>query len=158
MLQKSENRQVTRFTIPISPIDYCVRIKWCARPFIQWWYSVIYFLIVTVSSSNLLHSWLFIDPSENHYPTQTSKFNNFKKNRSSTMSNNVFKTSWFWVFHSTFSAGISLDFSMNSKTDRLGSEKKLQCEWNQEIFHDQDDRSIYNKDPTKIQLRNNWHL
>ena len=70
-------RQVTRFTILIFPIDYCVRIKWWARPFIQWWYSVIDFLIVTASISKLLHSWLFIDPSEHHYTTQTSKFNNF---------------------------------------------------------------------------------
>ena len=75
------------------PIDYCVRIKWLPwRPFIQWWYSVIDFLIVIASISKLLHSWLFIDPSEHHYTTQTSKFNNFL-NRSSTMLNNVFKKS-----------------------------------------------------------------
>ena len=33
--------------------------------------SVIDFLIVTASISKLLHSWLFIDPSEHHYTTQT---------------------------------------------------------------------------------------
>ena len=53
------------------------------------WYSVIDFLIVTASISKLLHSWLFIDPSEHHYTTQTSKFNKFL-NRSSTMLTNVF--------------------------------------------------------------------
>ena len=40
--------------------------------------------MVTSSVSKLLHSWLFIDPSEHHYMTQTSKFNNCW-NRSSTM-------------------------------------------------------------------------
>ena len=66
-----------------------------ARPFIQWWYSVISvidFLIVIASISKLLHSWLFIDPSEHHYTTQTLKFN-FFFSRSSTMLNNVFKKS-----------------------------------------------------------------
>ena len=58
--------------------------------FIQWWYSVIDFLIVTASISKPLHSWLFIDLSEHHYTALTSKFNNFF-NRSSTMLNNVFK-------------------------------------------------------------------
>ena len=67
---------------PFPPIDYCVRING-EPPFIQWWYSVIDFLIVTASISKLLHSWLFIDSSENHYATQTSKFNNLL-NRSST--------------------------------------------------------------------------
>ena len=71
------------------PIEYCVRIKWWARPFIQWIYSVNDFLIVTASISKRLHSWLFIDPSERHYTTKTSKFNNLF-NRSSTMLNNVF--------------------------------------------------------------------
>ena len=50
-----------------------------------------HFLIVTASISKLLHSWLFIDPSEHSYAAQTSKFNHFK-NRSSTILNNVFKT------------------------------------------------------------------
>ena len=45
---------------------------------------------MTASISKLLLSWLFVDPSEHHYTTQTSKFNNFF-NRSSTMLNNVFK-------------------------------------------------------------------
>ena len=89
MLQKSEKRQVTRFTILIFPHRLLCSNKWWARPFIQWWYSVIDFLIVTASILKLLHSWLFIDPSEHHYTTQTSKFNNFL-NRSSTMLNNVF--------------------------------------------------------------------
>ena len=31
--------------------------------FIQWWYSVIYILIVTAYISKLLYSWLFKDPS-----------------------------------------------------------------------------------------------
>ena len=61
----------------------CWNKRW-ARPFIPWWYSVIDFLIVNTSISKLLHSWLFIDPSEHHYTTQ-----NFF-NRSSTMLNNVF--------------------------------------------------------------------
>ena len=39
--------------------------------------------------SKLLYSWLFIDPSENHYTTQTSKFNNLL-NQVSTVLNNVF--------------------------------------------------------------------
>ena len=64
--------------------------KCAASSFIQWWYSVIDFLIVTASISKLLHSWLFIDLSEHHYTALTSKFN-FFLNRSSTMLNNVFK-------------------------------------------------------------------
>ena len=44
---------------------------------------------MTESISKLLHSWLFIDLSEHHYTTQTSKFNNFF-NSSATMLNNVF--------------------------------------------------------------------
>ena len=32
---------------------------------------------MTASISKFLLSWLFIDPSEHHYTTQTSKFNNF---------------------------------------------------------------------------------
>ena len=63
--------------------------KCAASSFIQWWYSVIDLLIVTASISKLLHSWLFIDLSEHHYTTQTSKFNNFL-NGSSMMLNNVF--------------------------------------------------------------------
>ena len=43
---------------------------------------------MTASISKLLHSWLFIDPSD--HTTQTSKFNSLL-NRSSTMLNNVFK-------------------------------------------------------------------
>ena len=66
-----------------------VKNKCAASSFIQWWYSVIDFLIVTASISKLLHSWLFIDLSEHHYTALTSKFNNFF-NRSSTMLNNVF--------------------------------------------------------------------
>ena len=61
------------------------------RSFIQWWYAVIDFFIMTSSISKLLHSWLFIDFSEHHYTTQTSKFN-FFFNRSSTMLNNVLHT------------------------------------------------------------------
>ena len=49
------------------------------------------FLVVNAPILKLLHSWLFMDPSEHHYTTQTSKFNNFL-NRSSTKLNNVFKT------------------------------------------------------------------
>ena len=82
--------KIHKWHVLISPIDYCVRINGLTRPFIQWWYAVIDFLKVTVSISKLLHSWLFIDLSEHHYTTQTSKFNNFL-NRSSTMLNNVFK-------------------------------------------------------------------
>ena len=41
----------------------------------------------------ILHSWLFIDPSEHHYTTQTSEFHKRKVNRSSTMLNNVFNYS-----------------------------------------------------------------
>ena len=63
--------------------------KCAASSFIQWWYSVIDFLIVTASISKLLHSWLFIDLSEHHYTALTSKFNHFLT-RSSTMLNNVF--------------------------------------------------------------------
>ena len=29
----------------------------------------------SINFKNLLHSWLFVDPSEHHYTTQTSKFN-----------------------------------------------------------------------------------
>ena len=45
--------------------------------------------MVTASFLKLLHSWLFIDPSEHHYTTQTSKLKK-NLNRSSTMLNNVF--------------------------------------------------------------------
>ena len=68
-----------RFTILIFPQRLLCYNKWAASTFIQWWYSVIDFLIVTASISTLLHSWLFIDLSEHHYTTQTSKFNNFFK-------------------------------------------------------------------------------
>ena len=82
VLQKSENRQVTRFTILI--ISCCVRIKDMPDCGLNGDIQSIHFLIVTTSISKLLHSWLFIDPSEHHYTTQTSKFKIFK-NRSSTM-------------------------------------------------------------------------
>ena len=59
-------------------------------------FSHIYFLIVTASISKLLHSWLFIDPSEHHYTTQTSKFNNFS-NRSSTMLKGKFPQTTMWI-------------------------------------------------------------
>ena len=36
-----------------------------------------------------MYSWLLIDPSEQHYTTQTSKFDKFL-NQASTMLNNVF--------------------------------------------------------------------
>ena len=75
MLQKSENRQVTRITILISPIDYCVRIN--GEPdhlFIGDIQSQISCLLT------LLH--------EHHYITQPSKLKK-KLNRSSTMLNNV---------------------------------------------------------------------
>ena len=42
-------------------------------------YLVIDFLMMTGSISKLLHSWLFIDPSEPQYETQTSKFNKIFK-------------------------------------------------------------------------------
>ena len=45
---------------------------------------------MTALISKHLHSWLFIDPSEHHYLTQTSKLKIFL-NQSSTMLNNVFK-------------------------------------------------------------------
>ena len=70
---------MTRFPILIFPIDCCVRIKGTSltrllNDDIQ---SLIDFLIVTASVSKLLHSWLFIDPSEHHYTTQTSKYKLF---------------------------------------------------------------------------------
>ena len=43
---------------------------------------------MTALIKKLLHSWLFLDPSEPHYTTQISKFK-FSKNLS-TMLNNVF--------------------------------------------------------------------
>ena len=74
MLQKSENRQVTKFISLIFPIDCCVRINLTV-------YSVVIlshrYLDSGLYISKLLYSWLFIGPSEHHHTTQTSKFNNF---------------------------------------------------------------------------------
>ena len=81
MLQKSENVQVTRFTIIIliSNVDYCVRINVLPVRF-----SVVIFghrfLIVTASIPKLFNSCLFIDLPETHYTTQTSKFPSFTPN------------------------------------------------------------------------------
>ena len=91
-------KRVKRDKWPDSPCTHFPHRLLCynkcaASSFIQWWLSVIYFLIVTASISKLLHSWLFIDLSEHHYTALTSKFNNFF-NRSSTMSNNVFNVTW----------------------------------------------------------------
>ena len=46
--------------------------------------------MVTTLISKLLYSWLFRDPSERQYTTQTTKLKKFV-NRASTMLNNVFK-------------------------------------------------------------------
>ena len=75
--------------IQIFPIDCCVRIK--NNPYksdgllnIQSYYLD---TIVTASISKLLYSWMFIDPTEHHYITQTLTFNNNNcLNRASTMS------------------------------------------------------------------------
>ena len=56
----------------------------------------------------LLYSWLFIDPSEHHHTTQTSKFNHFWY-RASTMLNNVFKKKKDNHYFKLFFSSISLD-------------------------------------------------
>ena len=74
MLQRSENIQVTRFTILISPIYCNVRIN-------RKNYSLLNGDIqsyLEIDSTNLkpFYSLLFIDSSE-HYTTQMSKFKYF---------------------------------------------------------------------------------
>ena len=85
---KSKNRQVIRFTVLISPHRLLCRNKTIVGRSL--WYSVIDILIVTASiKKNVFLPWMFIDQSEHHYTTQTSKFTIFFK-RASTMLNNVF--------------------------------------------------------------------
>ena len=60
-----------------STIDFSVRINHQSDRLLNGDISVIYILIVTASVSKLLYSWLFTDPSEHHYTTQTWKFNHF---------------------------------------------------------------------------------
>ena len=82
---KSENRQVTRFTILIPHPDCCVRINHRSDGLFNGdIHAVIDILIATAEMSKVLYSWLFIDPSEHHHITQTSKFNSVL-NRASTM-------------------------------------------------------------------------
>ena len=83
MRQGVQNKEETIVKWPnlyysFLPMDCCVRINGRPDCFIQWWYSVINILIVTTSISKRLYSWLaYLGPSEHHYTTQTSKFNNF---------------------------------------------------------------------------------
>ena len=70
-------------------------------------------------NSDSMYSWLFIDPSEHHYTSQTSQFNNL--NWASTMLDNVFN--WHGVPNSLDSpyATIILLVSLKSRMP-LGDE------------------------------------
>ena len=74
------------------PIDCCVRIKWWAWPFIQWWYSVIDILIVTAEISTTKIVFLAV-----YWSIWISSYNTDIKvlffYGASTMLNNVFKSS-----------------------------------------------------------------
>ena len=87
---KTDKWQALPYSYSLTPIDWCVRINHKVWQFIQWRFSVIDILIVTVWISKLVYSWLFIDPSEHHHTAQTSSSTTFL-NCTSTMLNNIFK-------------------------------------------------------------------